>query len=57
MFDAAKLKAIARLKARTVLNLRAKKMKLNKAKKTQKQAMFTKKRTSFKLATEVVSGT
>jgi hypothetical protein len=57
MFDAAKLKAIARLKARTVLNLRAKKIKLNKAKKTQKQAMFTKKRTSFKLATEVVSGT
>ena len=42
---------------KTVFTFSDKNKKLKIAKKTQKQAMFTKNRTSFTLATEAFSGT
>ena len=54
--NATRLRPIAKANDKTVFNLSDKNIKLKIAKKTQKQAMFTKNRTSFTLATEVFSG-
>ena len=51
------LSPIAKAKDKTVFNFSDKNIKLKIAKNTQKQAMFTKNRTSFTLATEVFSVT
>ena len=53
---ATRLRPIAKANDKTVFNLSDKNIKLKIAKKTQKQAMLTKNRTSFTLATEVFSG-
>ena len=55
--NAIRLRPIAKANDKTVFTFSDKNKKLKIAKKTQKQAMFTKNRTSFILATEAFSGT